>query len=217
MHRWGVHRQVVQLLHVGTGTTVSSWFPAQIQFANWKLDKKVGDNKKKSDFVGFHDIDILEYTRSLWAATVSFCAYNGYMTVSFSCYGAGQLPFTYVLRILGVSRLRRCRRNHLSRRLQNLGWFASHPTIALAWNSLDLIRTACSQLFHRKRQYFSCTSQQRNRRDSSQLFADHGRARSFTNAAHAGQQDYMLVITLTHTHTPPRPRASGAFCRPWRL
>ena len=59
-------------------------------------------------------IDIVEYTRSLWAATVSFCAYDGYMTVSFSCYGAGKLPFTYVLRILGVSRLRRCRRNHLS-------------------------------------------------------------------------------------------------------
>ena len=82
----------------------------------------ISDKKNKNLILTDSMIDIVEYTRSLWAATVSFCAYNGYMTVSFSCYGAGKLPFTYVLRILGVSRLRRCRRNHLRHRIGR-----SHP------------------------------------------------------------------------------------------
>ena len=46
------------------------------------------DKKNKNLILTDSMIDIVEYTRSLWAATVSFCAYNGYTTVSFSCYGA---------------------------------------------------------------------------------------------------------------------------------
>ena len=91
----------------------------------------ISDKKNKNLILTDSMIDIVEYTRSLWAATVSFCAYNGYMTVSFSCYGAGKLPFTYVLRILGVSRLRRCRRNHLS------GDFPTHLSLSLALASYD--------------------------------------------------------------------------------